>query len=1033
MVIPIQVIKKDGTKQLYNPSKIMNAIHLSFKATGKEIGFTNLQNITSKVEEKLNNSEINRDEIDNAVINTLKEETFFDQANEYESYCTRRRRLKNILVSSRDASNSTDLNLLIESDNSKSLMIFNPIRIIKNLEKQNLGISKDKLNIIAKQTEHEILDLYDKQKDSNNNLIIDTDTIRALIASTMVKMGFNPEQILKAGNYGMPREDLQSLIASKTKENANVGSNNPESVSLGIWETLLKKFALNEVFSADLKEAHLLGRLHIHDLGYIVRVYCSGHSPAYLKKYGLDLDNLDTESSPAKHAITLSGHISTFLASMQAYYAGALGLSYLNLEFAPFVRGLSKKEIKSICDKIAVYVDKDPELKKGIKHLQHNFVDLKQIAQNLIFTQSQSAFSRGSQTLFIDFNLHTGVPQMLVDIPIICPGGVYRICDEDGSNEEDLVRINDKSSIDGLIFKDMDGNILVDHEGKFNRKLLKEKNKRFVTYKDYEKEAQDFLDALLDVYIDGDSNGKMFAFPKCDVHVNEQTFRDEREIELLKKTCSLAAKNSSAYFIFDRDSVTMAACCRLRTSVDPAVLEHPESLRFCGFQNITINMPQAAYRAVEKGDKSIEGLISEINDSMDLAFKAHIQKRKFIEGLMKPGMPLWQIGKKSKDGKPYVDLDGATYIIGMIGLNEALKTIIDEELHDSQKALQAGEEVIAAMFQRKNEYVKQTGWKFSIEESPAESAARNLAKRDISSPKWGVYAKKVHQGTTDDPYYTNSVHFRADAPNISGIDRIINLSKFHPVIESGAIIHLFTGESDLDVNALYDTIKKTYDNTQCAQITVSAEHTSCHDCGEQMRGFKEICIKCSGKNLTHTEKVVGYNSTVENWNSSKVEESKARSRGNYCVDVGLFDEEELQLNKEKPLKLYVFGRKPCSSCDELKSKVNKIFSKDPSYLKRIEVEFVDLGDKGGAGRKGLVKAMSSAINISEIPSMTVALNSTDGVIRPISHLGNLSTRTNLKRMNGHGVLFSEEVPIQEKDIEEKIKSALDFIDKFCEI
>ena len=66
--------------------------------------------------------------------------------------------------------------------------------------------------------------------------------------------------------------------------------------------------------------------IHLHDLGYPTRVYCSSHSLEYLKKYGLDLQNLDTKSGPAKHARTLTGHLNTFLASMQAYYAGALGV-----------------------------------------------------------------------------------------------------------------------------------------------------------------------------------------------------------------------------------------------------------------------------------------------------------------------------------------------------------------------------------------------------------------------------------------------------------------------------------------------------------------------------------------------------------------------------------------------------------------------------------------------------------------------------------------------------------------------------------
>ncbi len=36
----------------------------------------------------------------------------------------------------------------------------------------------------------------------------------------------------------------------------------------------------------------------------------------------------------------LTGHLNTFLASMQANYAGALGIAYINILYAPFLEGM---------------------------------------------------------------------------------------------------------------------------------------------------------------------------------------------------------------------------------------------------------------------------------------------------------------------------------------------------------------------------------------------------------------------------------------------------------------------------------------------------------------------------------------------------------------------------------------------------------------------------------------------------------------------------------------------------------------------
>ncbi|HXK52259.1 MAG TPA: anaerobic ribonucleoside-triphosphate reductase, partial [Caldisericia bacterium] len=117
----------------------------------------------------------------------------------------------------------------------------------------------------------------------------------------------------------------------------------------------------------------------------------------YIKKYGLTgLVNLNSESKPAKSAQVLTGHLNTFIASMQAYYAGALGVAYINIMYAPLLRDLS--------DEV-----------------------LYQRAQELIFNGSQNAFARGGQTVFLDFNIHTGVPSYLKRVPAICEGGKYKM------------------------------------------------------------------------------------------------------------------------------------------------------------------------------------------------------------------------------------------------------------------------------------------------------------------------------------------------------------------------------------------------------------------------------------------------------------------------------------------------------------------------------------------------------------------------------------------------------------------------------
>ena len=128
----------------------------------------------------------------------------------------------------------------------------------------------------------------------------------------------------------------------------------------------------------------------------------------------------------------------------------------------------------------------------------------------------------------------------------------------------------------------------------------------------------------------------------------------------------------------------------------------------------------------------MEKFFVEMEAALEICIKAHRQKKKFAKQLMSgPSMPLWQVGKTAADGRPYIDLDHATYIVGIIGLNEALDYICGKELHDDDEALRLGLKVVSHLYFLVKEAGKQQGLKITIEESPAESASRRLAKIDL--------------------------------------------------------------------------------------------------------------------------------------------------------------------------------------------------------------------------------------------------------------------------------------------------------------
>jgi len=244
-------------------------------------------------------------------------------------------------------------------------------------------------------------------------------------------------------------------------------------------------------------------------------------------------------------------------------------------------------------------------------------------------------------------------------------------------------------------------------------------------------------------------------------------------------------------------------------------------------------------------------------------------------------MPLWQIGQKARDDRPYVDLDAATYIIGLIGLNECIQHMGGEELHESDAALKRGLYVVSYMYSRAKAYSEQYGLKVSLEESPAESATRRLAKVDLRN--WPA-ARGLVKGDieADESYYTNSIHLRADAP-VDLLVRIEKQAKFHAMIESGAIIHAFVGEERPPASSILTLVRKTFEKTAAAQLTISPEFTICNGCHKWTASLRDRCDYCGSEDVYGITRIVGYFSRIANWNKSKLGELRDRHRGNYAV------------------------------------------------------------------------------------------------------------------------------------------------------
>lgn len=704
------------------------------------------------------------------------------------------------------SNNSTDIALMVNSTSRVEALEYDEELIIKALTKEikcDIEVAKK----VAISVTQKLI--------SSNLKNITTSFIRSMVNMVLMEEGYN-KQLKSNSDVAISYYDIEEMIENQNKENGNT-SHSPESINLNIAEKVLKEYALNRVFEDEVSAAHLNGKIHIHDLGMIDRLYCSGHSVEYVKKNGLkNIPSITTDSKPAKTAYVLARHICSFTQFLSGQFAGAIGWEAINVFFAPLLENMEYTEIK-------------------------------QLAQTLIFDLAQLAGARGGQVSFTDFNVYASIPHHYEE--------VYAM----GSDAKFMV----KDYLDKKYYFDTRDEA---------KKFADENDYIVIKYKDYSKESKLFAKAILEVISKGDANGTPFAFPKINFHINEESFTNKETASLVKFACESASKIGCPYFIFDRNACSVSQCCRLKIDFsedDMKLINTPEELRFVGGQNVSINLPNAALQV----DGDVNKFYNEIYYRMDLACKAHLTRKEYIDKITNvPNSPI-KFYREGMDGKPYVREKNISWLIGIVGLNECVYNLYKGQLHDSKEIFLKGLEIVSFMYDKIKELTKKYNLSLKLEETPAESTATRFAKLDIKHYGDKAYHKENEFGV----YYTNSIHYATDS-DVDYIQRLKEQSKFHSIVEAGSMIHIWGGENNPSPEAVYKLLEDTWYKTKCVQWVLSPEYTICKDCHTRSNGLNDNCPKCNSENVRGITRITGYFVFVDKFISGKRAELKDRKR-----------------------------------------------------------------------------------------------------------------------------------------------------------
>jgi ribonucleoside-triphosphate reductase len=262
----------------------------------------------------------------------------------------------------------------------ESVDLFDPQRITDALARETN---------LASETAHEIALEVKEQIRLSGIRALTAPLIRGLVDAKLLERGLMDEYRLHS-RLGVPLYDVDRVIQSVSGETGM--SHGPEGSSLTLAEAIKREYAIRNIFSDAVSSAHLVGDLHIENLGEVDRPTTMIGSVDFIKRHGVRLPGGFAGSRPAKRAEVLVLHLVTYTAALQGYFSETLAWDSVNFSLAPMLVGLNQREIK-------------------------------QIAQGLLFELSSPAIARGGQPVRCDLHLDCEAPAYLRDLQIVGAGG----------------------------------------------------------------------------------------------------------------------------------------------------------------------------------------------------------------------------------------------------------------------------------------------------------------------------------------------------------------------------------------------------------------------------------------------------------------------------------------------------------------------------------------------------------------------------------------------------------------------------------
>jgi anaerobic ribonucleoside-triphosphate reductase len=218
---------------------------------------------------------------------------------------------------------------------------------------------------------------------------------------------------------------------------------------------------------------------------------------------------------------------------------------------------------------------------------------------------------------------------------------------------------------------------------------------------------------------------------------------------------------------------------------------------------ITLKLPQSFYRSEAGTD-----FYSELETSIELAAKAHLQKRQLLRKFSDRATGTFGSGLGwNAEGAGALRFEDFEYAVGIAGLNEAVRLLSGEEILGSDAAVRLALRIVSYIYFRLREESTRHGLRLVLEDVPVVDAADRFVRID------GQLYPRARGLLADRTRYTPGFRVRG----VPSFEALAVEARFHTLVPSARAT---VERTKLSASELFAILGRLHSETQASRLAV---------------------------------------------------------------------------------------------------------------------------------------------------------------------------------------------------------------------